>query len=285
MNLRHLTARTAIAGLAAVLGASALVGVTSVAANAVENTSSYDCSALGASQGQFDLKISTPVIPATATAGQSFPGGLLNLDAVITVPAQSAATLNGFGVTGGRVDDYAGQLGTTKLGAPLVFGAPAAQADGSATLTGVGSVGAFTLPKSASYKVQLPAAFTFTPTTASGDLTFNGVPITLACSSAAPGNLGTVKVTKGKPVIKLAKAKKVKKGYALAVAVTRSDSKIKPTGKVTAKFGKKKVTKSLKRGKAVLVLPKAAKGKKVVISYSGDGYASATKVTAKKIKK
>jgi len=131
--------------------------------------------------------------------------------------------------------------------------------------------------------VQLPANFTFTPTTASGDLTFNGTPITLACTSAAPGDLGTVKVTKGTATI-APKAKKVKKGYALTVKVTRSDSKIKPTGKVTAKYGSKKVTKALKKGKAALVLPKAAKGKKVTIAYSGDGYVKPGKAMIKKLK-
>src|SRR6188768_4234371 len=100
MNLRHLTARTAIAGVATALAAGALVGVSTTTANAVENTTSYECSALGASQGQFALNISTPVIPASATAGQSFPAGLLALDAKITVPSASAQLLGSFGVNG-----------------------------------------------------------------------------------------------------------------------------------------------------------------------------------------
>ncbi|KQW49398.1 hypothetical protein ASC77_12065 [Nocardioides sp. Root1257] len=283
MNLRHLTARTAIAGVATALAAGALVGVSATAANAVDNTSSYDCTAFGASQGTFTLKISTPVIPATATAGQSFPAGLLNLDALVTIPSSTATTLGGAGVNGGRIDDYAGSLGTTTLAAPLVFGAPTPQSDGSATMAGTGSVGAFTLPKAGTDKVQLPKSFTFTPTTASGDLTVGGTPVLVSCTSAAPGDLGTVKVTKGTGTI-TPKAKKVKKGYAVTVAVTRSDSKIKPTGKVTAKYGSKKVTKALKKGKAVLTLPKAAKGKKVTITYSGDGYVKAGKAVIKKLK-
>ena len=40
MNLRHLTARTAVAGIATALAAGALVGVSTTAANAVENTTS-----------------------------------------------------------------------------------------------------------------------------------------------------------------------------------------------------------------------------------------------------
>jgi hypothetical protein len=275
MNLRHLTARTAIAGVATALAAGALVGVGTTAANAVENTTNYDCTALGSSQGSFALKISTPVIPPTATAGQSFPANLLALDAQVTVPPATAGLLGSAGVNGGHIDDFAGSVGTTKLAAPLKFGAPAAQPDGSAILTGAGAVGAFTLPKAGSYKVQLPSAFTFIPTNASGDL-----PVTVSCTTAAPGDLGGIQITKGTAAIK-PKVKKVKKGYALTVAVTRTDSTIKPTGKVTAKYGKKKVTKALKKGKAVLTLPKAAKGKKVTISYSGDGFVKAGKSSVK----
>jgi len=280
MNLRNLTARTAIAGVATALAAGALVGVGTTAANAVENTTNYDCSAFGASQGSFALKISTPVIPATATAGQSFPANLLALDAQVTIPPATAGLLGSAQVNGGRIDDFKGSVGTTSLAAPLKFGAPVAQGDGSAIMTGAGAVGAFTLPKAGAYKVQLPSAFTFIPTNAAGDLAIGGTPVTVACTSTAPGNLGDIKITKGAATVK-PKVKKVKKGYALTVAVTRTDSTIKPTGKVTAKFGKTKVTKSLKKGKAVLTLPKAAKGKKVKISYAGDAFVNGSKSSVK----
>ena len=36
--------------------------------------------------------------------------------------------------------------------------------------------------------------------------------------------------------------------------------------------------------KAVLALPKAAKGKKVIISYTGDGFVKAGKASIKKLK-
>jgi hypothetical protein len=282
MNLRLITARTAVAGVTAALAAGALVGITTTAANAVENTTNYDCTAFGASQGSFALNISTPVIPASATAGQSFPGGLLNLDAKVTVPPATASLLSGAGVNGGRIDDFAGGLGTTKLLAPLTFGAPAAQDDGSAVLTGAGSVGAFTLPKAATYKVLLPTAFTFTPTTADGDLTVGGTPVTVSCTTAAPGNLGTVKVTKADATLKAKAAKAGKKGYKVTVTVTRVDKKgAKATGKVTAKYGKKKVTKAVKKGKVVITLPKAAKGKTVKLTYSGDGFIKAAKGSVK----
>jgi hypothetical protein len=276
MNLRNLTARTAIAGVATVVAAGALVGVGTTAANAVENVASYDCTAFGMSQGQFALKISTPVIPASATAGQSFAGGLLALDAQVTVPPATAATLGGAGVNGGRIDDFAGALGTTKLAAPLTFGAPAPQTDGSVILSGTGAVGAFTLPKAGTYKVLLPKAFTFTPTTASGDL-----PVTVGCTSAAPGDLGSVKVTKADATLK-AKAAKAGKGYKVTVTLARVDKQgAKATGKVTAKYGKTKVTKAVKKGKAVITLPKTAKGKKVKLTYTGDAFVKAAKGSVK----
>ena len=278
MNLRHLTARTAIAGVTTALAAGALVGVSTTAANAVDNTTAYSCSLGPTAVGTFSLKISTPVIPPTATAGQSFPAGLLALDAQVTIPATLTPALAGAGVNGGKVNDYAGSVGTTKLAAPLTFGAPAVQGDGSAIMTGAGAVGKFTLPKAASYKVQLPKTFNFVPTKDGA-----AKPFTVTCTTAAPGTLGNITITKGMATIK-PKATKVKKGYSLKVAVTRTDSTIKPTGKVTAKFGKKKVTKPLKKGKAVLALPKAAKGKKVVISYTGDGFVKPGKATIKKLK-
>lgn len=280
MNLRRLTARTAVAGVATAVAAGALVGISATAANAVENTTAYDCTVLGSSAGSFALKVSTPVIPPTATAGQSFPPGLLALDASVTVPAATAGQLGTFGVNGGRIDDYAATLGATTVKAPLKFGPPSAPAaDGSVTMTGSGANEAFTLPASGNYKVQLPAAFTFTPTNAAGDL-----PVTVACSSAAPGDLGSVEITKAPSTLK-AKVKKAGKKYQVTVVVKGDENQVAaPTGKVTAKYGKKKVTKKVANGKAVIKLPKAAAGKKVKISYSGDGYVAKSK-TSVKIKK
>lgn len=276
MNLRRLTARTAVAGVTAALAAGALVGITSTAANAVDNTTPYVCSLGGNPVGTFGLTVSTPVVPPTATAGQSFPGGLLNLDASVTIPATVAPAMAGAGVNGGTVAGYAAQLGATKIAAPLTFGAPAAQDDGSAVMTGAGANKPFTLPKAGTYKVQLPGSISFVPTKDGTALT----PLTLSCTSATPGDLGTVKITKGLAAV-AGKAKKTAKGYNLNVAVTRGDSTIKPTGKVTAKVGTKKFVKKLSKGKATIKLPKSAKGKKVTLSYSGDGYVSPAKGSVK----
>ena len=52
--------------------------------------------------------------------------------------------------------------------------------------------------------------------------------------------------------------------------MTRVDKQgAKATRKVTAKFGKTKVTKAVKKGKAVIKLPKSAAGKKVKLTYTG----------------
>lgn len=279
MNLRRLTARTAVAGVATAVAAGALVGIGATAANAVENTTTYACTAAGSPVGDFALKVSTPVVPPTATAGQSFPPGLLSLDATVTIPATLAPTLGGAGVNGGRVDDYAAMLGTTAIKAPLKFGAPAPNPDGSVTMKGTGANEAFTLPASGTYKVQLPSSFVFTPTTAAGDF-----PVTVACTSAAPGDLGSIEITKAPSTLK-AKVKKAGKKYQVTVKVKGDENQAElPTGKVTAKYGKKKVTKKVANGKAVIKLPKAAAGKKVKISYSGDDYVAKSK-TSVKIKK
>lgn len=276
MNLRRLTARTAVAGVATAVAAGALVGVSATAANAVENTTAYACTALGGPVGDFSLKISTPVIPPTATAGQSIAAGLLNFDVAVTIPPGAGAMMKNANVNGGRIDDYAATLGTSSIKAPITFGTPTYAADNSATMTGVGANGAFTLPASGTYKVQLPAAFTFTPTNAAGDL-----PVTVACTTAAPGDLGSVEVTKAPSTLK-AKAKKSGKKYKLNVVVKGDPNQVDlPTGKVTAKVGKKKITKTVKSGKAVLVLPKSAAGTKVKVTYSGDGYVAKSKTTVK----
>jgi hypothetical protein len=54
------------------------------------------------------------------------------------------------------------------------------------------------------------------------------------------------------------------------VVVVRSAGST-PSGKVTVKVGKKKLTGSLRNGKATVKLPRLAKGRtKVTVRYSGD---------------
>ncbi|GAA2241744.1 hypothetical protein GCM10010401_13220 [Rarobacter faecitabidus] len=85
---------------------------------------------------------------------------------------------------------------------------------------------------------------------------------------------------------KLAK-KSVKTGKKAIITVKITAAGLKPGGKVTVKFGKKKVTKKLgKKGTVKITSPKLKKGKvKVAISYAGDKATKAAKLAAKKAKK
>jgi hypothetical protein len=274
MNLRRVSARTAVAGVTTALAATALVGATGTAANAVDATSTYSCTAMGASVGDFTMAVSTPVVPAEGTAGQSFPAGLLQLTSTITIPAGAAGLLATYGVDGGHIDDYAVHLGSTDITAVLNFDAPEAQEDGSATMLGGGANDAFSLPGAGTYKVNLPESFTFTPTSNGSDL-----PVTIGCTSAAPGDLGSITLTKGASSLT---AKAAKKGK-IKVAVTRPFDDVVPAGKVVAKVGKKSWKANLnKKGKAVIKLPKSVKGKKATVIYKGDEFtAAASKVKVK----
>jgi len=286
MNFRRLVTRTAATGaVTALAGAGLVAGATTSAQADVTGSGNYTCSVTTPLTvpltGDFGMAISTPVIPPTVTAGQSFPAGPLAVTAVLTIPASSAAMLNQFGVDHGTIDDYAAHLGTSSIGAPLNFpDAPVAQPDGSATMTGTGNNLAFTTPAAGTYDVLLPESFTFsTEVTLSPGA--DPTPATIGCTSTDPGNLGSVVVTKGISAT-AGKVAKTTKGYKATATVTRIGDDVVPAGKVLAKLGTKTVaTKTLKKGKAVFALPKSAKGKKLSLIYKGDGYTKGSKATLK----
>lgn len=283
MNLRSLATRTAGAGAVTALAASALIGVSTTAANAVDASTDYACALASPIQsplGTFNLLVSTPVIPPTATSGQSFPGGLLALDATLTIPSPTGAALANYKVDHADATDYAVGLGSTSIAAPIAFGVPTVHEDGSATVLGTAANQPFTLPPAGTYKAMLPSAFTMDTTI---DLGSGPIPATIACTSDAPGDLGSVVVTKGVSAI-TGKVAKTTKGYKLTAVVDRLGDDVVPAGKVVAKLGTKTIdTKSLKNGKAVFALPKSAKGKTAKLIYKGDGY-TAGKSTSVKIK-
>ena len=278
MNLRRPAVRTAVAGVSTALAAGALVGIAGTTANAVENTTTYACS-IGGFPIDLDLEVSTSVIPPTATAGRSFapvPGGV---EATITIPEFLMPSMTLSSVYGARADDYALTLGATTIEVPLQFGALIAKPDGSGVMSGAGAVEAFAFPSAGTYEVALPSAFVFAPTTLTG-----GFP-RMNCSSTAPGHLGSVKVAKADSALK-AKVEKAGKKYRVVVKVVRLDRQgEQATGKVTAKYGKRKVAKKLTRkvrdGRAVIKLPRAAMGKKVKLTYAGDGYLAPSKGSVK----
>ncbi|GAA2241735.1 hypothetical protein GCM10010401_13210 [Rarobacter faecitabidus] len=98
----------------------------------------------------------------------------------------------------------------------------------------------------------------------------------------------TGKVAKAAASVSAKVAKKsVKKGKKATITVKVTAAGLKPSGKVTVKFGKKKVTKKLgKKGTVKITSPKLKKGKvKVTVSYAGDKATKAAKLAAKKAKK
>lgn len=264
MKLRSLTTRAAIAGATTALMAGGLVAATGTAANAVDDTTGYTCTTpIGAET--WDLTISTPVIPATATAGQSFPGGLLSLTATLQIPSPTGAALASYGVDHADANDYAVGIGSSSIGAPIAFDEVVVNEDGSATANGAAANEPFSLPKAGTYKAQLPSDFTLETEV---DLGAGPVPVSIPCTSDAPGDLGSVEVTKGES----ATAAKAGKKHKVTVTVDRPLDDVTPAGKVTTKIGKKSYTETLKKGKATFTFPKSAKGKKVVFTYKGDGY-------------
>lgn len=275
MNIRRITARTAAAGVTTALAAGALVGFSTTAADAVTVDSTYACTAAGSPVGDFGMVINTPVVPAEGTAGQSFPAGLLGLDSVVTIPAGAAALLGSFGVDGGHIDNYAANVGSTKIKAPLTFEAPVAQDNGSATMSGVGANLPFTLPAAGTYAIALPKSFTFIPTSGGTDL-----PVTVDCTTADPASLGSIKLSKQFSTI-TAKVAKAGKSYKVTAAV---NSERAATGAVTTKIGKKTYSGKLNKGKAVIKLPKSAKNKKVTLTYKGDKFVAGATLKNVKIK-
>ena len=270
MKLRSITTRAAVAGATTALMAGGLVATTVTAANAVEDSTDYVCAVPTLGNTTFNMVISTPVIPASAPAGQSFPGGLLSLTAPMTIPSPAGAGLASFGVDHADVNDYAIGLGATAIGAPISFDEVIVNEDGSATANGAAANAPFALPKAGNYKAMVPSEFTIETEV---DLGGGPTPISFKCTTETPGDLGSVAVTKGDSATT---AKAGKKGKA-TVTVDRPLDDVTPAGKVTAKLGKKTFTETLKNGVAKFAFGKAAKGKKVTFVYKGDGYTKGSK--------
>ena len=280
MNLRSLSARAALVGATTALVAGGLVVATNTSANAAETTGTYTCAVPILGNQTFPLMVSVPLLPPTAPAGFPVDPGLLSYSSTITVPASAAGPLASFGVVGGTIDDFAMSVGSTVVNAPGTYTANAAGSDGSVVMDGTGANEAFNLPAAGTYDVKLPASYTFTPMTASGPLQIGGQTVNIPCTTDAPATLGSVTLTKQVSTM-TAKAKKTSTGYKVTALV--SNEYTSPTGKVTTKVGSKKFSAPINNGKAVLKLPKSAKGKSLTLKYGGDAYSAptSTKVTPK----
>ncbi|HEU5038303.1 MAG TPA: DUF6801 domain-containing protein [Nocardioides sp.] len=281
MKLRSITTRAALAGATTALVAGGLVVATNTAADAADASGDYTCAVPILGDQTFPMTVSVPLLPPSAPAGFPVDAGLLSYSSTITVPSGAAGALGSFGVVGGTIDDYTMKVGSLDVAAPGTYTATPPAEDGSVVMDGTGANEAFNLPAAGTYDVKLPASFTFTPMTADGPLEIGGQPVAIGCTTAAPATLGSVQLTKQ---ISTMTAKAAKAGKAYKVTATVKNEYTKPTGKVTTKLGKKTYSAPIKNGKAVIKLPKTAKGKKLTLKYGGDAYSAPTtaKVTVPK---
>ena len=283
MKFAHLASRVAVGGVATAVAAAGLVAVTGTSASAAPVSTTYSCTGAGQT---FDVPVTIDIalLPTTAPAGFPVPAGLLGFNTTLTVPAPVGATLvTGLGTTGGKSDDFGTAFGDTVAKAPVVYTTATANPDNSATFTGKGANGAFTLPKAGSYAVSMPK--TFSLTTTGGD-----APITATCTSASPTKIGDIVLSKQASKVKAKAPKSAKKGAVVSVKGKVTNEYVKTggpaaTGKVIVKDGKKKVgTAKLKKGKFVVKVKGLAVGShKLTVQYKGDGYTDKGKSKALKV--
>ena len=273
MNFARISKSLASVG---VVGALAAAGVAAIApaADAVDANGDYSCSALNNPLGSFPMSVSVPVLPATAPAGFPVPAGFLSMTALLTVPAGVVPLLQSLGVADGTFDYYTMTIGSKVVHAPLAVDSLTPNADGSMAIAASGANQAVSLPKAGTYEVKLPAAFTFSPTNATG-----GSLPAVTCTSAAPATLETLVLDKQASTIAVGQVKTVRTTQHAKVPVTVKNDYSTPTGKVVAKEGSKTLgTGTLKAGKAVISLARLKPGlHKVVVTYLGDAYTKGIK--------
>jgi len=272
----------ALAAVAATLGA--------VAPAQAATAATYSCTVLG-STVPVQLSVDAP-LPTTAAAGIPVGAGLLHVAATATTSATLGHQLEDLlHADGSAVKDFASTIGNVTVRVPATFGKGTytdTNHDGDTTddtdlvtFAGVGTNQAFLQPAAGTFDILLPKTFTITPTNGGHDIT--GAP-TVACSTATPVKLGTIKVDKQLGHVSAKAAKKaVKKAKAkLAVTVANDWSAkggVQVGGTVVVKKGKKVVGRAaVVNGKATVKLKKLKKGvNKVTVSYLGDAYTAAAK--------
>jgi hypothetical protein len=285
MNIRRITARTAIAGATTALAAGALVGISTTAANAESASSTYTCSApADAYVSDFAITVEGGLPVPAFWAGAPVPPGLVSIDVTSTLTPEQAAALGGFGITGAHSDDFTLGFGPTTV--PLPVDGDFDSSSGSTVWTASGSNKAFTTPDPGAHDIVLPASFTMTTENSSGDF------LPLACVVQADTTPSVL--VSGYPLNQqlsqtTAKAKSGTKPTIAVAVQSTSWGQTVATGKVVVKEGKKVVGKgTLKKGKAVVTLVKSLKvGKhKVTVSYAGTKSlkGSSTKATVTKKK-
>lgn len=284
MNLRLITARTAVAGISTAVAATALVGLSSTTANAESATTTYTCS--NADFGvSYDFALTvTHADPKLKAAGQAIKKGKLGkLTVSATVPAEAAGLLQLAGIDGAKSKDFALTLGKGK--APFPVSGSFVTADGATTWEASGTNDAFTAPAPGAVTATLPAAFTIITTT-------GGVEgLQLKCALTTGQTAGTLwSATLAQQTTKTtAKSVSAKVGKAVKLPVTVKGNAGPAAGKVVVTKGKKVLGKgTLKNGKVSVNLGKKLKaGKyKVTVKYAGTPSFKASKgkatVTVKK---
>ncbi|GAA1790920.1 hypothetical protein GCM10009795_040700 [Nocardioides hankookensis] len=264
MNLRHLTVRTAVAGVTVALAAGALVGLGTSAADAATGTATYSCSGAGT---PLPLSVSAdadlsgyPSFPS----GQSVNAGLVSLTLTITVPAPVVNSLmDDFHQTtiGGGSKDLAFPIGNGSVPiADFTIDPVTLVHDTPAVLSKGVSNDAFKLPDAGAAKVTMPSSFTLDTI----------VPLT--CTTSDTSVITTYTISKQTAGVTAKAPKSVKKGKAFAVAAKVTGQNKTATGKVVAKVGKKVVGAGvLKNGKAAIKVKKGLKKtSKITVVYAGD---------------
>jgi hypothetical protein len=278
MNLRRLTARTAVAGVTTALAAGALVGLGTTAANAATVTNTYTCSIPSLYSGDFALTVSGELPVPQYWAGAAVPAGLLNVTATSTVPATAAPLLAQLGYTGAKSDDFAFTFGDTTVPVPLT--GSFAASGGNTTWNATGANLAFETPAPGNTSAILPSAFTLT--TSGG----SSAPVNLNCALAAgqtAQTLASIDLLQQKSAVTAPKSVKAKAGKPAKIKVSVKSTSLNAAvteGTVVAKKGKKTVgtAKLTKKGTAVLKVKKLKAGKnKLTISFAGTDSIAASK--------
>jgi len=285
MKFAHLASRVAVGGVSAALATAGLVAVTGTSASAAPVHTTYTC-VNPALTFTPDVSVDIALLPSTAPAGFPVPAGLLSFNSDLTIDNTTFGLLGGAGVTGAKSDDFGTAFGATIAPAPVVWNQPQPSGPTTTTIKGKGANGAFTLPAAGTYSVNMPKSFTLQGTDASG----NPVAIAKAtCTSATPGALGSITLSKQASVTKVKAATKAKQGAVESVKIKVTNEFVKtggpvPTGKVTIKDGSKTIGKGkLKDGKVTIKVKSLSVGThSLVVKYAGDSFTDKSK--SKKLK-
>ncbi|MFC4784170.1 Ig-like domain repeat protein [Nocardioides sp. MAHUQ-72] len=279
--------RLVTAGVAAALGAGALVGASSTAADAADTTktgtSTYTCTfpIIGAQQVPVDMTIPNisagfPEIPAGLPLSQ----GSLNASYVFHAGPDVAGLLPAVSNLG--ASDMTILLGSKAVKvAEFAFGTPTPVEGGGVDLPATGTNSDFSVPGGGVYDLTMPKSFVLSGTSALGDVS---VPCT---TSADPAVLDTLTVVKNDSTTTVTAPAKVKKGKVAKIVTKVAGGVSDFRGKVVIKDGKKKLgTAALNdAGKAVFKAKGLKVGKhKITAKWAGDAYRNASKSKAVVVK-